>query len=139
MENRALDLRSIFVTMDTSRFNEAFDTVEKCLQILSLAKWKEGFVCRKCGSNSHGKGKSPYSRRCTSCKMEESATANTIFHHCRIELPKAFEIAYRVCGCPGIASSQLSQLLDTRHMTCLKFKKKILECIASHGDFARNT
>jgi two-component system, sensor histidine kinase LadS len=138
LENKALDLRSLFTTMDTSRFKEVFESNEKCLQILAEAKWKDGFTCRKCGSNNFGKGKSPYARRCTRCKIEESATANTIFHHCRIDLTIAFEIAYRVCGTPGIAASSLSQILDTRHMTCLKFKKKILECVSSHGDFAKN-
>lgn len=138
MEEKALDLRKLFVTMDTGRFKETFDSSEKCLAILSEAKWKDGFTCRKCGGTQSGKGKSPYSRRCTRCKSEESATAHTIFHHCRIELPIAFEIAYRVCGTPGIAASNLSQILETRHMTCLNFKKKILECVSSHGDFARN-
>jgi hypothetical protein len=138
MGNNVLDLRSLFVSMDTSRFKESFDSDEKCLQLLADSKWQDGFVCRKCGKTNFGKGKSPFSRRCTSCKSEESATAHTIFHHCRIGLPLAFEIVYRVCGTPGVAASSLSQLLETRHMTCLKFKKKILECVSSHGDFARN-
>lgn len=138
MEFVAPDLRKLFLTMDTSSFKESFDTEEKCLAILAAAKWKDGFVCHKCGNTRYGKGKKPYSRRCTSCKQEESVTAHTIFHHCRIELPLAFEIAYRVCGMPEISAASLSQVLDTRHMTCLNFKKKILECVSSHGDFARS-
>jgi hypothetical protein len=34
-----------------------------------------------------------------------------------------------VCGRPDISGASLSELLETRHMTCLKFKKKILECL----------
>ncbi|MBK7029960.1 MAG: transposase [Bacteroidales bacterium] len=138
MERSPVDIRSMFITMDTDRFKETFDSEEKCLEILAASKWKNGFVCHKCGGNKYGKGKKPYSRRCTSCKQEESVTAHTIFHHCRIDLPRAFEIAYRVCGTPGITASSLSQILETRHMTCLNFKKKILECVASHGDFSRS-
>ena len=137
METKPVDLRSLFTYMDMSQFEAEFDTEEKCLRMLASLKWHDGFQCRKCGSTKYGKGKTAYSRRCTSCKTEESATANTIFHHCRIKLPMAFEIAYRVCGNPGITASSLSEILDTRHMTCLNFKKKILECVASHGDFAR--
>lgn len=137
MENPRVDLREMFITMDTERFKVTFDTEEKCLAILSELKWKDGFVCHKCGSERYGKGKSPYSRRCTRCKTEESATAHTIFHHCRISLPVAFEIAYMVCGKPAIPASSLSQVLDTRHMTCLNFKKKILECIQDHGNLTQ--
>jgi hypothetical protein len=138
MGEKALDLGAVFSSMDINRFRETFDSGEKCLQILAEAKWKDGFECRKCGCRSFVKGKSSFSRRCSACKNEESATAHTVFHHCRIELPLAFEIAYTVCGSPKIAASDLSRLLETRHMTCLNFKKKILECIATHGDFARN-
>jgi hypothetical protein len=136
-DNSPVDLRQMFITMDTERFRFTFDTTEKCLAILSDMKWKNGFVCHKCGNTRYGKGKTLYSRRCTSCKTDESATAHTIFHHCRIDLPKAFEIAYLVCGTPGIAASNLSEILETRHMTCLKFKNKILECISSHGDLTQ--
>jgi hypothetical protein len=138
MPNRTVDLRGLFVSLDSSEFKKSFDTEEKCLEILANAKWQEGFICQKCGSTKYGRGKSMYARRCTRCKKEESVTANTIFHHCRMPLPLAFEIAYRVCGTPGIAASNLSQVLDTRHMTCLKFKKKILECVSTHGNLARN-
>lgn len=136
MENTSVDLRSIFISMDSGHFKETFNTDEKCLQILASAKWQNGFSCRKCGSTKYGRGKTPFARRCLSCKKEESVTAHTIFHHCRMPLPLAFEIAYRVCCSPGIAASNLSDLLDTRHMTCLKFKKRILECIATHGNLA---
>ncbi len=137
MENTVIDLRKIFISMDTSHFKETFSSEEKCLEILASAKWQNGFVCHKCGGTKYGHGKTQYARRCTSCKKEESVTAHTIFHHCRIPLPLAFEIAYLVCGTPGIAASNLSQMLDTRHMTCLNFKKRILECVASHGNLAK--
>ena len=136
MENGVIDLRSMFIAMNMDHFKGSFDSEEKCLEILASAKWNKGFVCRKCGFTRFGKGKSLYSRRCSSCKKEESVTAHTIFHHCRLSLPLAFEIAYRVCGTPGIAASSLSQILETRHMTCLNFKKKILECVATHGNLA---
>jgi len=137
MENTVNDLRNIFVSMDSSRFKMTFDTEEKCLEILASAKWQTGFVCHKCGGTRYSHGKTLFARRCSGCKKEESVTAHTIFHHCRISLPLAFEIAYLVCGAPEIAASNLSQMLDTRHMTCLKFKKRILECVASHGNLAK--
>jgi hypothetical protein len=47
----------------------------------------------------------------------------------------AFEIAYTVCGSPSVSTYQLSRQLNTRQMTCWKFKKKIAECIETNGDF----
>ena len=137
MTKPVVDLKQLFIALDTSQFRQMFDSEEKCLAILADTKWKDGFTCQKCGSARYGRGKKPHSRRCTRCKTEESATAHTIFHHCRIPLASAFEIAYRVCGTPAIPASELAQILDTRHMTCLNFKKKILECILSHGDLTR--
>jgi hypothetical protein len=51
-----------------------------------------------------------------------------------MELPRAFEIAYMVCGSPAMPASEISQVLDTRHMTCLNFKKRILQCLQSDGN-----
>jgi hypothetical protein len=36
-----------------------------------------------------------------------------------------------VCGKPEIAASEISHLLETRHMTCLNFKKRIINCLKS--------
>lgn len=131
---QATNLQGLFRTLDVRQFAEAFPDEEHCLQILAEIKWKDGFACRYCGNTRYGKGKTPYARRCTRCKREESATSHTIFHHCRMELPKAFEIAWCVCGKPGISASALSEMLETRHMTCLRFRNRILNCINGHRD-----
>lgn len=104
------------------------DLEELYLKLLSDVKWKEGFVCRKCGHTNFCKGKKTYSRRCTRCKTEESATAHTIFHRCKMPLTEAVELAKRVCCEPEVSSYVLSRAMDRRQMTCWKFKVKILEC-----------
>jgi hypothetical protein len=132
-ERRIQSLKELIGQLNLDQYKSAFKTREDCLEILAKSKWAEGFICRKCGNGNYCQGKSPSSRRCTRCKKEESATAHTIFHHCRIELPMAFEIAYRVCGLPSVPASELAQILDTRHMTCLNFKKRILHCLQTDG------
>lgn len=134
MTNEFPDLRRFLKAIDISEFEQTFPDEESCLKVLAEMKWRDGFICRFCGNTHYGKGKKPFTRRCTRCKREESATAHTIFHHCRIELPKAFEIAWHVCGKPGITGSALSEMLDTRHMTCLHFRNRILHCIEGHRD-----
>ncbi|MBW6460199.1 MAG: transposase [Bacteroidales bacterium] len=106
---------------------------ERCLAYIAKEKWKEGYVCRKCGHDNYCKGKKPHSRRCTRCKHEESATAHTIFHGCHLPLTQAFRLAYQVCNDPSVSTYELARQLDTRQMTCWKLKKRMLECIESKG------
>jgi hypothetical protein len=127
-------MKSIFKNIGLIEFEQIFDTDERCLAYLAENKWKEGFTCRKCGHTNYCKGKKPYSRRCTRCKSEESATAHTIFHKCKFPLTEAFKITYLVCHKPDLSANKLAQRLDMRQMTCWKFKKKIMDCIDARGD-----
>jgi hypothetical protein len=130
---RIVNLKELIGHIDRDRFRESYNSREDCLELLANAKWADGFICRNCGNENYCQGKTAFSRRCTRCKREESATAHTIFHHCRVDLPKAFEIAYMVCGSPSMPASEISQVFETRHMTCLNFKKRIIQCINSDG------
>jgi hypothetical protein len=127
-------MKSIFKNINQLQFEGIFNTEEKCLEFLADQKWSKGFVCRKCGHQNFCKGRKPYSRRCTKCKTEESATAHTAFHKCKFPLTEAFKITYLVCHNPDISSYKLSENLNLRQMTCWKFKKKIMECIDARGD-----
>lgn len=111
-----------------------FDNEETCLELISDQKWAESYICRKCGNTNYCKGKTPYSRRCTRCKHEESATAHTIFHRCRISLPEAFQMMYKVCSDPSISTYELSRQMEIRQMTCWKLKHKLTECIRERGE-----
>lgn len=131
--HRVPNLKELIGQLKPYEFRESFNSQEECLELLANAKWADGFICRYCGNDRYCQGRTPFSRRCTRCKRDESATAHTIFHHCRMELPKAFEIAYLVCGSPAMPASEISHVLETRHMTCLNFKKRILKCIQQEG------
>ncbi len=127
-------MNSSFKKIGVLEFNNLFSTEDKCLEYLANEKWKKGFICRKCGNGNFCKGKKPFSRRCTRCKFEESATSHTIFHKCKIPLAEAFKITFLVCSNPEISTYQLSDEIDLRKMTCWKLKKKILDCIDSKGE-----
>ena len=127
-------MRSFFKNISFVQFENIFDSEEKCLGFLAEQKWKDGFVCRKCGHTNFCKGKKPFSRRCTKCKTDESATAHTAFHKCKFPLTEAFKITYLVCQNPELSTHKLSENLGLRQMTCWKFKKKIMECIDARGD-----
>lgn len=116
-----------------SDFANEFDTNEKCLAFLAEQKWgNSDFICRNCGHNNFCKAKRPFSRRCTRCKHDESATVGTLFEGCRFPLPKAFIIAHTVCSSPEASTIQLAQELDLRHLTCWNFKQKLIDTIKRH-------
>lgn len=123
-----MELKSIFgAVKNLDEFKSRFDTAEACLKTIADDKWQTGFKCKKCGHIHYCAGKSPYSRRCTKCKTDESATAHTLFHHCRMNIVDAFEMAYMICCTPEISSYELSRRKNKRQMTCWNFKKKLLD------------
>jgi two-component system, sensor histidine kinase LadS len=116
--------------LDEEQLNELFQSNDKCLELLAEIKWGNGFTCRKCGNMNHCPGKTPYSRRCTKCKSEESATTGTIFHNCKFPISKAFYIAYNVCkGKEDVSTYEFARRLSLRQMTCWNFKTKIQHAI----------
>jgi hypothetical protein len=128
-------LEWLFKEIGITDLETMFPDEEKALAFLAEEKWKDGFTCRFCGNTNYCKGKTAFARRCTRCKKEESATANTIFHHCKIPVQNALKIAYMVCKSPDISTYEISRNLDLRQMTCWKFKKKIRECLEEKGRF----
>ncbi|MFT3751389.1 MAG: transposase [Paludibacter sp.] len=110
---------------------ELFNNSEKVLKFIADIKWKDGFTCRNCGHTNYCEGKTPSSRRCTRCKKEESAAANTIFHNIKFPINKAFYIAYNVCVLGSDFSTyNYSDQLGLNQMTCWKFRRRIQNCIS---------
>lgn len=128
------ELRNIAASSYAEQFRLVIPDEVTGLKLLSDIKWEDGFICSKCGSTNFCKGKSKFSRRCTRCKKEESVTAHTIFHRCKIPLNRAMEIAYLVCNVAAISSYEISRQLDMRHMTCYGFQKKVIECLNGKND-----
>ena len=109
---------------------ELFADSEKVMKFVADVKWENGFECRNCGHTNYCEGKTAFSRRCTRCKKEESATAHTIFHNIKFPLNKAFYIAYNVCVLGNEFSSyNFSDRLELNQMTCWKFRKRIQTCM----------
>ncbi len=126
-------MNSLFGILDQKGFSDQFSEEERCLEFLAGQKWADGFICKKCGHTNYCKGKTPFSRRCTRCKHEESATAHTIFHRCHIPITEAFRMVYMVCSDPDVSSYEISRRTEIRQMTCWKLKSKLLECMEKKG------
>ncbi len=125
--------------LSEEQLNELFQSDANCLKFLAEVKWEDGFTCRKCGHNNYCPGKTPYSRRCTKCKTEESAASGTIFHNCKFPIHKAFYIAYNVCkGKEELSTYEFARRLSLRQMTCWNFRTKIHQAINQMDSLTEN-
>ena len=128
------------VKIEMERFEKRFATDESCLKFLEQIKWKDGFVCPKCGHTNYCKGTRPHSKRCTRCKKEVSPKANTLFHRCKIPLATAFKMAYLTCKFPDISSYEMNRVFNVRRMTCYNFQRKVRACLdeGEHDIFVKS-
>jgi hypothetical protein len=124
-------------SLSREQLDEMFQSDEKCLEFLSELKWANGFVCKKCGNTNYCAGKEAFSRRCTRCKLKETATNGTIFHGVKFPISKAFYIAYNVCkGNEDISTYEFARRLSLRQMTCWNFKTKIQHALNEMGSLS---
>jgi hypothetical protein len=117
----------IFNKMATyEAFCEVFTEV-KCYQYLAELKWKDGFVCSKCGNTKYGRGNTNFTYKCTVCQNQESVTANTLFHGIKFPVTKAFYLAYVLFKESNQTYDQLAAQLDLNRNTIWKFATKVHE------------
>ena len=127
--------RNIFKGVNSLKFYERFNSDDSCYNYLSEIKWSgNSYVCRKCGNTHYCKGRSPYSRRCTRCKYDESVTSGTMIDKCKFPILLAFHIAFKICTKKkGMSSLELSEEYGLRQKTCWEFKWKIQQAMKSSG------
>ncbi|GAL83230.1 sensor histidine kinase [Sporocytophaga myxococcoides] len=137
LANRALkkDMSDIAMTrimknqVNFEEFVKVYPDELTCFRYLEELKNQNKFQCKKCNSNSCGKGKEQFDRRCSKCGYNESVTANTIFHKLKFPIVKAFYMMYLVSNKQDLTSDELSEMLSLRKSTCSNFKKKIKDRI----------
>ena len=121
-----------FIGVNSITFNKRFKEDADCYEYLSLIKWENGFVCRKCNYDKHYKGKKPFSKRCLRCKYDESPTANTMFEKLKFPILIAFHIVFKISTKKkGMSSMELSNEFELRQKTCWTFKQKVQQVMKS--------
>lgn len=89
-----MSTRDKFIGVNSITFNKRFKEDADCYEYLSLIKWENGFVCRKCNCDKHYNGKKLFSKRCLRCKYNESPTTNTMFE--KLKFPILIAFSYRI-------------------------------------------
>lgn len=127
-----MSTREKFIGVNSITFNKRFKEDADCYEYLSIIKWENGFVCRKCNYDKHYKGKKPFSKRCLRCKYDESPTTNTMFEKLKFPILIAFHIVFKISTKKkGMSSMELSNEFELRQKTCWTFKQKVQQVMKS--------
>lgn len=123
-------LQMLLTGINKRAFYSYFDDDLSCYKYLSSIKWSAGYHCRKCGCVEYMKGKRPYSRRCKSCKYDESVTSHTLFHKLKFSIQTAFELIFLLSSeKKGQSSLSLSEELGISYECCLNFRRKVQQAM----------
>jgi len=127
-----METREKYNGVNSIKFNQQFKTDEDCYSYIAAIKWENGYECRKCSNNKYIAGKKPFSRRCSKCKYDESATAGTMFDKVKFSILITFHIIFKIgTKKKGMSSLELSHEFELRQKTCWEFKWKIQQAMQS--------
>ena len=106
-------------------FLKQFSTEAQCREYLASLRWKEGYVCPKCGCR-HAYRLCNGRYQCAQCRHQVSVTAGTVLHKTHMPLTQWFLAFYLVCQDKrGISAVQLSSQLGTTYKTAWYMLKRI--------------
>jgi len=125
---------SIFKGQNEIEFLKTFSDKETCYSYLAHHKWKSGFQCPHCGSESEYFCNVPHHKRCKECLSLISATANTLFHNVKFSIEKAFYIVFKMSATTkSISAEQLAKVVGVNRKTALLFQHKVRLAMESSG------
>ena len=126
----------MFEGITVKGFRARFATHNDCMMYLVEQKWGKGYSCTKCGHGRYGKGRQWFYRRCQSCGYDESATANTLFHRCKLNLLTVFEMAYRISvRKKGMSTCELAKEFGCQQKTAWLLKGKFQQAMKSSEQY----
>lgn len=126
----------MFDPLTIKEFRTRFKTDADCMEYLVFQKWKDGFCCSKCGHTQCGKGRQWFYKRCKLCNYNKSATANTIFHKCKLNLLRVFELVYRISvRKKGMSTCELAKEFGCQQKTAWLLKAKLQKAMKSSEQY----
>jgi transposase-like protein len=107
-------------------FERQYGTEEQCWQTVVGSRWPGGFVCPGCGGAKHSLVTTRRLFQCSSCRLQTSAMAGTIFAATKLPLRTWFRAIYHMTQTKqGISSIELGRRLGVTQTTAWKIKHKL--------------
>ena len=119
--------RILVKNISFDEFKISFPDNDTCLSYLANAKWKDGYQCKKCRYKKFYEGDITFARRCKLCQYKETATSHILLDNVKFSLQKAMYIVYTIYDNDSTNMKSLSDGLELRHATCLKFANRVME------------
>ena len=127
---------SLFTGQNEIEFHKKFSDEASCMEYLMELKWGNGFSCPHCGGIQESNCNMTYSKRCRQCNRIVSATANTLFHHVKFGIQKAFLIVFKMSATTkSISAEQLAKTIGVNRKTALLFQHKVRLAMKSSGKY----
>jgi len=124
----------VFKGQNLPEFSDRFKTDEDCKKYLSEIKWKDGFVCLKCG-HKKAQTRKDYSRTCNICSHQESSTSNTLFHKVKFGVRNAFFITFEmVTSTKGLSAGYMGVRYGVTEKTARLWIHKVREAMEQSGN-----
>jgi ribosomal protein L37AE/L43A len=113
--------------LSAERFLAAYGTEDLCRAALIKLRWPDGFVCPQCKSRTYCMIEPRGLFQCSSCRLQTSVRAGTIFHGSRTPLTKWFWAIYLMTQSKNdIAALEMKRQLGVKYDTAWLIKQKLL-------------
>lgn len=113
--------------LSLAAFLADFGQEEQCWRALVKLRWPDGFACPRCGSAEHCALERRGLFQCSSCRLQTSVRAGTIFHGSRTPLTKWFLAIYLMTQSKNdIAALELKRQLGVKYDTAWLIKQKLM-------------
>lgn len=125
----------VSIPLTFKEFSRTYLTEAQCRALVEQIRWPKGFICPNCNSSA-GKRLSTrkYVWRCQSCRVQTSATANTLLQGVRSIL-NFFKIALKMCE--GLCAFRISKELGLNYanvwMTMNKLRSAMEKSIPANA------
>jgi transposase-like protein len=129
MEEEEINMQQEGISFQS--FMKRFQTEEQCRKFLFKLRWPDGFVCPKCGDNTHYEIKTRHLHLCAHCGYQASVMANTIFHRSHTPLTKWFYAIFMMAADKrGISAAKLARDIEVSAPTAWLMLHKIRKAMA---------
>ena len=124
--------------LDMAEFQRLYGTEDLCHAALVKMRWPEGFVCPKCAGRKYSYCEPKRLFQCSTCRLQTSARAGTIFEKSKTPLTKWFLVMHLMtCSKNDIASLELARQLGVKWDTAWLMKQKLMEVMRQRNSIYR--